>query len=207
MGRGRRLNVMRVMLYTSFNYCRGRRLLWCLLLITLLAAAPRLVAAASDTMATWRLSAGLHAYRGGHFSDTISTLEPIIRKDDLLNDHALYFLGESYVAMGRYEEWLQTFETIIKNHPDSLWWLTANERAGDLSLMMERYEDALIYYRTPLLKRGRGLPRLVYKVSLALEGAGRVGEAERRWPPGVSQPVSTPTGEVISAIQSPPLNR
>ncbi|MFQ5329876.1 MAG: transglycosylase SLT domain-containing protein [Thermodesulfobacteriota bacterium] len=149
-----------------------------LLLYLLLLLCRTATCSADSAAAPWRLSAGIHAYRSGLFSDTISYLEPINRKGALLNDHALYFLGESYGAMGRYEEELHTFDTIIKGHPDSLWWLAAYERAGDLNMTMERYEDAVRYYRVPLLKRGRGLPRIIYKVALALDGAGRVGEAE-----------------------------
>jgi soluble lytic murein transglycosylase len=167
------------MLHTAFTYCCRRRRTLILLLFSLLAALPQATTcSAADSAATpWRLSAGVHAYRSGHFRDAASYLEQVNKEDSLLKDHGLYFLGESYVSMGRYEKALRIFETIMKNHPESLWWFPAHERAGDLSLVMERYEEAIRYYRIPLLNGGRGLPRIIYKVSLALDGAGRVSEA------------------------------
>jgi len=91
---------------------------------------------ADSAVSPWRLSAGVNAYRSGLFCDAISYLKPTTRKAALLNEDALYFLGESYGAMGSYEEALRTFETIIQDHHDSLWWIAAHERAGDLSLTM-----------------------------------------------------------------------
>ncbi len=172
------MHIIHTMVHTAFTYCCRRRRTLILLFFSLLAVLPQATTCSADSTATpWRLSAGVHAYRNGHFSDAATYLALINNEESLLKDHGLYFFGESYVSMGRYEKALQIFETIVKNHPESLWWLPAHERAGDLSLVMKQYEEATRYYRTPLLNGGRGLPRIIYKASLALDGAGRVSEA------------------------------
>ncbi|MFQ5586277.1 MAG: transglycosylase SLT domain-containing protein [Thermodesulfobacteriota bacterium] len=151
--------------------------IWLPLLLFLFPFSPQTAHATSDEASAWRLSAGVHAYRGGLLTDAVAYLEPLARGDAVVADYGLYFLAETYVRMGRYDEALRTFEEIIKNYPDSIWQRPAHERAGDVSLVLGRYDDALGYYRTPLLQRGKGLPRIIYKVSLALERAGRRDEA------------------------------
>ncbi|MGB3340155.1 MAG: tol-pal system protein YbgF [bacterium] len=92
-------------------------------------------------------------YVKGNYSEAISGFENYLKvsPDSPLSDNALYWIGESYAAMGKSQRAVDTFNEMIKQYP------TSNKRPTAL------YKIAIIYEETGDTKSSQYYYNLIVK--------------------------------------------
>lgn len=73
--------------------------------------------------------AAKEAFDGGRFDEAISAFAPLAKdsKKPVLRQNALYYTARAQMALGKGEEALATFETLVKEHGKSRWLMDVGE--------------------------------------------------------------------------------
>ncbi len=114
-----------------------------------------------------------------HDYTTASDLLAGASKDGLLGDYALYFLGESLYALGRYDESLSAYLRLKDVYPRSLWADKIRLRLGDIFLERGNYVVAESIYNGVLDLTPSVTPEILLRLGVLHERMGDYRKAFR----------------------------
>lgn len=117
---------------------------------------------------------GYKAFQDGSFEKAIGYLASAEKDEPLLSDYSLYYLGEAYLALNRFDEALNAFTASIHaGGAKSPLEPSAQEKIGDIYLSKGDAANSINIYKGLLTGHSDNpqTPRMLYKlISLLLQG-------------------------------------
>jgi len=125
------------------------------------------------------LSLGYNAYKDGNFEKAAEYLESAKKDDSVLSDYAVYYLGEAYLSLHRFDEALGTFKTCAKYYAKSPLTPSALERIGDVYIAKGDITNSIDSYKNFLKKYPNNpqTPSVIYKLVSTLVSHNRYDDA------------------------------
>ena len=126
------------------------------------------------------LSLGYKAYQDGSFEKAIGYLESAGKDEPLLSDYSLYYLGEAYLALNRFDEALNAFTALTHaGGAKSPLEPSAQEKIGDIYLSKGDAANSINTYKGLLTGHSDNpqTPHILYKLIPLLLQSNRQGEA------------------------------
>ena len=125
------------------------------------------------------LSLGYNAYKDGNFEKAAEYLESAKKDDSVLSDYAVYYLGEAYLSLHRFDEALGTFKTCAKYYAKSPLTPSALERIGAVYIAKGDITNSIDSYKNFLKKYPNNpqTPSVIYKLVSTLVSHNRYDDA------------------------------